>query len=361
MDNQIQTLENETPEIQLTNEDKKKIEQIKSQINVQDSQTIIQYGVGAQSKISEFSDQVLNDIKSKDSGFAGEILSNLMIKVKDLDIESYSGEKGFLSKIPVIGSLMDSSKKFMAKYDSVSVQIDKIIDELHKARISLLNDISLMDKLYQKNLEYFKDLNMYIIAGEEKLKEFQEKVLPEMKQKVESSNDPVEAQRFQDLSQMVNRFEKKLHDLKLSKMLSLQTGPQIRLIQNGNQVLVEKIQSSILNTIPLWKNQIVISLGLARQKKALEIQKDVTSTTNELLSRNSEMLKSGSVEIAKESEKGIVEMETLKKINNNLITTIDETLKIQEEGRQKRKQAEVELVKLETDIKNRLLERKNTL
>ncbi|MCB1191533.1 MAG: toxic anion resistance protein [Leptospiraceae bacterium] len=360
METEVQQLPNDTNAIQLSPEDKKKIEHIKSQINIQDSQTVIQYGVGAQSKISEFSEQVLNDIKSKDSGFAGDILSNLMIKVKDLDVESYSTDKSFLSKIPIIGSLMDSSKKFMAKYDTISVQIDKIIDELHKARITLLNDITLMDKLYQKNLEYFKDLNLYILAGEEKLKDLQDNVLPAMKRSVESSNDPVEAQKFQDLSQLVNRFEKKLHDLKLSKMLSLQTGPQIRLIQNGNQVLVEKIQSSILNTIPLWKNQIVISLGLARQKKALEIQREVTATTNELLSRNSEMLKTGSIEIAKESEKGIVEIETLKKINHNLISTIDETLKIQEEGRQKRRQAEVELVKLESDIKNRLLERKNT-
>lgn len=351
-------VENIQSEGELSQREKERIEEIARSINIEDSQNIIQYGVSAQSKVSEFSDQILKEVRTKDVGYSGEILNNLMLKIKELDINSLSEEKGVLSKIPILSSLVSSSKKFLAKYETVSVQIEKIIDELHQARQNLLRDIALLDNLYNKNLEYYKELNLHIIAGEKKLKEFQEKLLPELKAKAEASGKPEDAQKYQDMAQMVNRFEKKIHDLKLSKMLSIQMAPQIRLIQNNNQVLVEKIQSSILNTIPLWKNQIVIAMGLARQKKALEMQKSVTDTTNELLAKNSEMLKTGSVEIARESERGIVELETLKKINTDLIQTIEETLKIQNEGRQKRKAAEMELIKMEGEIKAKLLEAK---
>lgn len=354
----LQTIQDVTVPTQLTPDEQKKVSDISKQININDSQMIIQYGVGAQTKISEFSDHVLSEIKAKDSGYAGEVLTDLMLKVKEVDVESLSTDDSFMSKIPVLGSFVKSTKKFMAKYETLSVQIEKIIDELQKSRMQLLKDITLMDNLYQKNLEYFKELNLYILAGEEKLKELQEKVMPELKAKVEASNDPTETQKYNDFVQMVNRFEKKIHDLKLSKMLSLQTAPQIRLIQNGNQLLVEKIQSSILNTIPLWKNQIVIALGLVRQKKALELQKEVTNTTNDLLTKNAEMLKTGTVEIAKESEKGIVEIDTLKKINSNLLSTIDEVIRIQTEGSQKRKLAEQELQKMESELKSKLLDKR---
>jgi uncharacterized protein YaaN involved in tellurite resistance len=339
-------------------DDQKKIKELASQIKIDDSNSVLEYGSQSQKKISEFSDTILNQIKAKDTGETGEILTNLMLKVKDIDVDSISNEDSFISKIPLLGSLVKSSQKFIASYETISVQIEKIIDELHKSRMNMLKDIALFDQLYQKNLEYFKELNQYILAGELKLNELKENELPKLKTKSESSSDPVDAQKYQDYVQMLNRFEKKIHDLKLTKMLSLQTGPQIRLIQNSNMVLAEKIQSSIINTIPLWKNQMVIAIGLLRQKKALNVQKEVTSVTNELLQKNSEMLKTGSIEIAKESEKGILEIETLKKINSDLITTLDETLKIQTEGKQKRQAVEQELVKMEDEIKTKLMKAK---
>ncbi|HMV42306.1 MAG TPA: toxic anion resistance protein [Leptospiraceae bacterium] len=348
---QVESIEN------LPKEDQQKIIDLAKQINIEDTQSVLQYGSQSQKKISEFSDQILNQIRAKDAGETGKILTDLMLKVKEMDVESLSDEDSFISKIPLIGSLVKSSQKFIAQYDTLSEQIEKIIDELHKSRMILLKDITLFDTMYAKNLDYFKELNQYILAGEMKLAELKEKELPKYKEKAEKSNDPVDAQKYQDYMQLLNRFEKKLHDLKLTKMLSLQTGPQIRLIQNSNQVLVEKIQSSIINTIPLWKNQLVIAIGLLRQKKALGVQKEVTSVTNELLSKNSEMLKQGTIEVAKEAEKGILEIETLKKINTDLIFTLDETLKIQTEGRQKRQAVEVELAKMEEEIKDKL---KNT-
>lgn len=339
----------------LNDEEKKKVEEIRSSFNVDDSQEIIQFGVGAQSKISGFADNILDQIRAKDAGYAGEVLTELMLKVKEIDVDSLS-DGSFVSKIPIIGSIVDSAKKFAARFQKLSTEIENIIDELTKARMQLLKDVTLFDNLYEKNLEYLKELDLYIIAGQMKIKDIQEKVLPELKAKADASGDPVDAQKYQDMNQMLNRFEKKIHDLKLSRMVSIQTSPQIRLIQNNNQVLVEKIQSSILNTIPLWKNQIIIAIGIFRQKKALKLQKEVTDTTNQLLSKNAEMLKDSTIEVAKESERGIVDIETLKKVNNDLISTIAETLKIQQEGKLKRQQAEVELSQLENDLKKKLTE-----
>ncbi len=340
---------------ELDEKDRADIERIANSIDIKDSQMVLQFGSGAQTNISEFSNSVLEDIRSKDAGFAGEILRSLMEKVKELKVDSISSEKSLVSKIPLLGSLVNSIERFMDKYDKLSTQIEEIIDELQKARIGLLKDITLLDNLYEKNLEYFHELTKYILAGEKKLHEFQNTLLPSMKEKATASQDPLTVQEYHDMEQMLNRFEKKLHDLKLSKTLSLQTAPQIRLIQSSNHVLVEKIQSSILNTIPLWKNQIVITISLFRQKKALELQKEVSKTTNDLLERNAEMLKTGTLEIAKESEKGIVEVETLKSINKKLIETIDETIKIQAEGRQKRALAEKELQTIENEIKAKIL------
>lgn len=343
---------------ELAPEDQQKVMQIAKEIVIDDSQAVIQYGVGAQKNISEFADQVLSEIQTKDTGETGKILTDLMYKIKDLNVESLSTEESFLEKIPFIGSLVRSGEKFFDQYESVSTHIEKIIDELHSSRMQLIKDITLFDNMYKKNIDYFRELNHYILAGEIKLKELREKDIPALHKKSEASGDPADAQKYQDFVNMVNRFEKKLHDLRLSKTLSLQTGPQIRLIQNSNQVLVEKIQSSIMNTIPLWKNQIVIAMGLMRQKKALEAQKEVTDVTNQLLTKNSEMLKSGTTEIAKESERGIIELDTLKKINNDLISTIDETIKIQEDGKRKRADAEVELGRMEDELKAKLLEMK---
>lgn len=335
-------------------EEKQQIDEIKGQIDLGDSQAVIIYGVGAQKEISNFSDNILNQVRAKDTGHVGSLLTDLVINIKDLKVDNLSSGGSFLSNIPIIGDMVNSAKKFVGQYEKMSVKIENIVEELDKARMTLLKDITLLDNLYEKNIDYLKKLDLYIAAGQLKLKEVQEKMLPELKAKAESSKDAIEAQKYQDIVQAANRFEKKLHDLKLSRIVSIQTGPQIRLIQNGDQTLVEKIQSSIINTIPLWKNQIVIAISLFRQDKALKLQKEVSETTNELLQKNAELLKQGTVEVAKESEKGIVEIETLKKVNSELISTLEETIKIQQEGRNKRQAAEGELVKIEKDLKDKL-------
>ncbi len=339
----------------LTEEQRRRLDEIISTIDIEDSQFILQYGVGAQSQIAGFADNIVNEVRSKDSGYVGDILTDLMMKVKELDVDGVSPGKSFISKFPIIGSLVNNTQKFAARYQKLSTEIEKIVDELDKSKMQLLKDITLLDYLFDKNLEYLGSLNYYIMAGTLKLKEINEKLIPEMQIKAKGTNDPVDAQKLNDTIQMANRFEKKIHDLKLSRMVSLQTAPQIRLIQNNNQVLVEKIQSSILNTIPLWKNQIVIAISLIKQKNALAVQKEVTDTTNTLLQKNAEMLKTSSVDLARETERGVVDIETLKKVNIDLIDTIDETLNIQKEGRLKRQQAEEELVAIEKELKKKLI------
>jgi len=355
----VQEIKKEVSINDLTGDQKQKVEQIMAQIDVNDSNGIIQYGVGAQTNISNFADSILEQVKAKDAGDAGAVLTDLMLTVKKIDVDSLANES-MMSKIPLLGNLFAGAKKFVAQYQSIEHHIEEITDEMTKARMQLLKDVTLLDSLYEKNKEYLTELDIFILAGELKLKELQEKTLPEVKAKAEASKDTLDAQKVQDLSQMINRFEKKIYDLKLSRMIAIQSLPQVRLIQNNDQLLVEKIQSSILNTIPLWKNQVVIAISLFRQKKALEMQKEVSETTNELLTKNSELLKTSSIEVAKESEKGIVEIETLKKVHDNLIATIDETLKIQAEGKTKRAQAEVELQKLENDLKNKLAQVKES-
>ena len=334
-------------------QEKEKALGIANGINIDDSQGIIQYGVSAQSKIAGFADTILSQVRNKDSGYVGEVLGDLVRKVKDLRIgELKSG--GALGNLPIIGGLVNSFRKFISKYEKISVQIERVVQDLDRAKMDLLKDIALLDSLYQKNGEYLKELDIYIAAGQFKLQELKEQVLPQLQQKAQESDDPADAQKLQDFNQAFTRFEKKLHDLKLSRMVSIQTSPQIRLIQSNDQTLVEKIQSSIMTTIPLWKNQIVIAISLFRQKKALKLQREVSNTTNDLLSRNAEMLKQGSIDVAKESERGIVDMETLKKVNGDLIETIEETLRIQAEGKAKRVEAEKELAQLEGDLKTRL-------
>ncbi len=359
MESAVQGLEQELKVEELTPEEKKRVDEILSQFDINDSQGVIQYGVGAQSNISNFADSILSQVKAKDTGEVGSTLTDLMLTVKGLDVESLN-EESFLSKIPLLGNLVSGAKKFVAQYQSIEHHIEEITDELTKSRMLLLKDVTLLDNLYDKNKEYLKELDFYILAGGIKLKELQEKTLPELKAAAEKSADTLDAQKVQDLTQMINRFEKKIYDLKLSRMVSIQTLPQVRLIQNNDQLLVEKIQSSILNTIPLWKNQVVIAISLFRQKKALKVQQEVNEATNDLLSKNADLLKDSSLQIARESEKGIVEIDTLKKVHENLISTIDETIKIQAEGRVKRQEAEVELNKIEDELKQKLIQVKES-
>lgn len=337
----------------LSPEKKQKAQEIARQIDLEDTSAVTQFGVGAQKKIADFADTVLSEIRAKDAGYVGETLTSLVVNIKDVGVDKLT-DKGFSKGVPVLKRMVRSIRKLTARYNKISTQIEKITASLEEARMNLLKDITLLDKLYGKNEEYLGDLDIYIAAGQLKLEEGRNTVLPELQKKARETGDSLDAQRFQDFSQFLNRFEKKLHDLKLSRMISIQTGPQIRLIQNNNQTLVEKIQSSILTAIPLWKNQIIIAISLFRQQKVLELQKEVTKTTNELLEKNAQMLKTGSIETAKESERGIVEIETLRKVNADLISTIEETLRIQEEGRVKRRAAETELVKLEDELKTKL-------
>lgn len=342
----------------LSHEEQQKVTEVKNAIDITDSQAILQYGIQAQSNISSFSDTVLSQIRAKDSGHVGDVLNELMVKVNELNVDSLGQNEGVFSRM--FGGVKSKAKKFVGQYEKLSVHIDRIINELEKARMQLLKDITLLDGLYDKNIEYMHELDVYILAGSLKLSELNEKIIPELKKKAQESNDPVDAQRVKDMLSLANRFEKKLHDLKLSRMIAIQTAPQIRLIQSNDQVLVEKIQSSILNTIPLWKNQLIIAITLFRQEKALKLQSEVNRTTNELLTKNSELLKTSSIEVAKESERGIVEIETLKKVNSDLIETIEETIRIQQEGKEKRLQAEVELKNMENELKQKLMEVKDS-
>lgn len=343
----------------LTPEELARVEQIRSQINLDDSQAIVTYGVGAQREISSFADTILSEIRNKDSGYVGGIMTDLLSHIKKVDVNGLEVKDGFLSRIPILSAFFNRVKRFIAGYEKLSVQIEKITDQLDNARMQLLRDITLLDNMFVKNQDYRKNLEAYIAAGQLKIREIQTTTLPALKTKADETKDPLDAQRYNDYNQILNRFEKKVYDLNLSRVISIQTAPQLRLIQNGNQVLVEKIQSSILNTIPLWKNQMVIAITLLRQRGSLELQKEVTKTTNELLTKNSQLLKEGTIEIAKESERGIVEIETLKKVNTDLISTIEETLKIQADGSAKRRQAEGELVRLENDLKDKLLSLKS--
>ena len=338
----------------LSPEDRKRIDEIKDNIDLVNSQTALQFGINAQRDIAEFSDNILSNIRSKDSGYIGDLLSNLVVKVKSFDIED-NKKSSFVKKIPIIGSLVGNAKSMMAEYDKLSVQVDKIQGELDKARMTMLKDIVMFDNMYERNLEYFKELQLYIKAGEEKIIELQEKTIPKLRMEAMNSQNQMAVQVVSDFENAVSRFEKKIHDLKLSKTIAIQTAPQIRLIQNNDKVLVDKVQSAIYNTIPLWKSQIVIALGLAKQQKVLQMQREITDTTNELLRRNAEMLKQNTIETAKETERGIVDIETVKKVNEDLISTIEETITIQKEGRERRKLAETELMEIEDRLKQTLL------
>ena len=338
---------------ELSPEQRVRVEEVKNSIDLIDSQAVLQYGVGAQRNISSFSDNILTQVRSKDSGYVGELMSDLVLKVKEVDVDGL--DEGFLDKLPFLKNASRAVKKFMQRYEKLEVQIDRIEQQLDQARMQMLKDITMFDGLYEKNLEYFRELQIYIAAGEEKLKELQEITLPQLHAEATAKGDAMSAQVVRDFEDTVNRFEKKIHDLKLSKAVAIQTAPQIRLIQNNDKMLVDKIQTAILSTIPLWKSQIVIALGLHRQESVLKMQRSVSDATNTLLTKNAELLRQNSTKVARESERGIVDLQTLKKVNADLISTIEETIKIQQEGRAARQNAETELLSIEQKLKEALL------
>ena len=337
----------------LTSEEKKAIDEFNSKIDVSDSTQVLQYGAAAQNKISEFSDTVLDGVKTKNTGDVGELLANLVSEIKSFDSSVGIEPKGLFK---VFHSVKKEFDKLIAKYNKIEGNIDTIEKSLEANKLQLLKDVSIFDGMYEKNLEYFKEISLYIIAGDKKIEELRNNVLPELKKKAEESGDQIDAQKVQDMENMINRFEKKIYDLKTTRIISIQMAPQIRLLQNNDAELVEKIQSSITNTIPLWKNQMVLALGISNAKKALKEQQAVSNLTNDMLKKNSETLKQGSIDIARESERAIVDVETLKKTNKDLIDTLTEVIKIHEEGREKRHEAEKELAGIEKELKEKLLE-----
>jgi len=336
-----------------------KAKAIAAAFDIEKPQSIIDFGSAAQKGIGDFSAGLLENVRAKDTGFVGDILTNLMIKVKDTNVEGLTAD-GALAKLPIIGPLFDAVRHWAAKFEKINSEIEDIEDQLDAAQRSLTKDVVMFDQLFAQNKKFFDDLNIYIAAGEMKLEELRTVTLPEFQAHAKETQDPMDAQRVNDLQSLIERFDKKVHNLKLSRTIAIQTAPQIRIIQANNQVLVDKIQSSIMTTLPLWRSQIVIGVGLARQERALEMQKQVDETTNELLTKNSEMLKQGSIEIAKQNERGIVDIETLRKVNEDLITTIDETLRIQKEGREKRAAVESELAVLEKDLRDKVVEAANS-
>ena len=341
----------------LTPAELEKVRSIKDGIDFMNSSMPLTYGAPAQKEIAQFSDSILAKVRSKDSGEVGVLLNDLVGKVKGFDVTKKSG--GFLSNLPIIGSLVNKADDIMQGYEKLSTQVEKIQSGLENSKTKMMEDVVMFDTLYQKNLSYFKDLQLYIRAGEEKLDEMRNVTLPKLRAQASESGDPMAVQVVSDFEQSVDRFEKKIHDLKLSKTLAIQTAPQIRLIQNNDRVLIDRVQSAIYHTIPLWKNQMVIALGLTRQKEVIELQRAVTDATHDLLKRNAEMLKQNSIDTAKANERGIVDIETVKKVNEDLISTIEETLRIQYEGRQKRQAAEKELVAIEGRLKDALLKNAN--
>ena len=330
-----------------------KVQSIKDGINFMDSSMPLSFGAPAQKEIAQFSDSILAKVRAKDSGEVGVLLNDLVGKVRSFDVTKKNDS--FLSKVPFFGSLVNKAEDIMQGYEKLSTQVEKIQAGLENSKVKMLEDVVMFDTLYQKNLSYFKDLQLYIRAGEEKLDEMRTITLPKLRAQASESGDPMAVQVVSDFEQSVDRFEKKIHDLKISKTLAIQTAPQIRLIQNNDRVLIDRVQSAIYHTIPLWKNQMVIALGLTRQKEVIELQRAVTDATNDLLKRNAEMLKQNSIDTAKANERGIVDIETVKKVNEDLISTIEETLRIQHEGRQKRQAAEKELLAIEGRLKDTLL------
>lgn len=337
----------------LSPEEQKLVDDFAKTIDLTNTQQILQYGSGCQKKIADFSDTALSNVRTKDMGEIGEMLAGVVAELKDFDDDE---TKGFLGIFKKSSNKLSSIK---AKYDKAEVNVAKISEALEQHQVTLLKDIAVLDKLYEINLNYFKELSMYILAGKQKLKEAQEVELPQYIAKAEQSGLPEDAQFARDFSEMCARFDKKIHDLELTRMVALQMAPQIRLIQGNNVVMSDKIQSTLVNTIPLWKSQMVIAIGLSHSTEAAAAQRAVSDMTNEMLKRNAEALKLATVETAKESERGIVDIEALQTTNQTLISTLDEVMKIQQDGREKRAAAESELQRIENEMKQKLLEISN--
>ena len=335
----------------LTPAEQQMVNEFAAKIDIENTNQILQYGAGTQKKMADFSDTALENVKMQDLGEIGDLITNVVGELRDFDAQDDGGRFfGFFKKQ---SSKIENLKN---KYDNAEVSIEKITDSLQQHQVRLLKDSAMLDKMYEQNLNYFKELTMYILAGKKKLEETRNGKLEELKNKAMMSGLPEDAQAARDLDEKCNRFEKKLHDLELTRTIAMQTAPQIRLIQNNDTVMVEKIQTTIVNTIPLWKSQMVLALGIAHSAEATQAQRQVTDITNELLRKNAEMLHTATVEIAKESERGIVDLETLQKTNADLIQTLDDVMRIQMEGRQKRQAAESEMRRMEDELKRKLLE-----
>ena len=335
----------------LTPAEQQMVNEFAAKIDIENTNQILQYGAGTQKKMADFSDTALENVKMQDLGEIGDLITNVVGELRDFDAQDDGGRFfGFFKKQ---SSKIENLKN---KYDKAEVSIEKITDSLQQHQVRLLKDSAMLDKMYEQNLNYFKELTMYILAGKKKLEETRNGKLAELKNKAMMSGLPEDAQAARDLDEKCNRFEKKLHDLELTRTIAMQTAPQIRLIQNNDTVMVEKIQTTIVNTIPLWKSQMVLALGIAHSAEATQAQRQVTDITNELLRKNAEMLHTATVEIAKDSERGIVDLETLQKTNADLIQTLDDVMRIQMEGRQKRQAAESEIRRMEDELKRKLLE-----
>lgn len=336
---------------ELSPQERQQVAQFASQIDLNNSQMILQYGAGTQKKMADFSESALKNVRTKDMGEVGDLLSSVVVELKSFDVEEE--EKGIKGLFKRSSNRLTAMK---AKYDKAEVNVNKICDVLEGHQVQLLKDIAMLDKMYDTNLTYFKELSMYILAGKERLQEVRDGELQQLIQKAQASGLPEDAQAARDLEDKCTRFEKKLYDLELTRTISIQTAPQIRLVQNNDTMMAEKIQSTIVNTIPLWKSQMVLALGIAHSTQAAKAQREVSDMTNELLKKNAATLKTASIETAKESERGIVELETLKNTNETLISTLDEVMQIQKDGRQKRQDAEVEIQRLENELKEKLLQ-----
>ena len=334
----------------LTPEEQKMVNDFAAKIDIENTNQILQYGAGTQKKMADFSDTALENVKTQDLGEIGELISNVVGELKDFDVQEEGKFFGFFRKQT---SKIENLKN---KYDKAQANVEKITDSLQQHQVRLMKDSAMLDKMYEQNLNYFKELTMYILAGKKKLEETRNGKLAEMKNKAALSGLPEDAQAARDLDEKCSRFEKKLHDLELTRTIAMQTAPQIRLIQNNDTVMVEKIQTTIVNTIPLWKSQMVLALGIAHSAEAAQAQRQVTDITNELLRKNAETLHMATVETAKESERGIVDLETLQKTNADLIQTLDDVMRIQMEDRQKRQAAEMEMHRMEEELKRKLLE-----
>lgn len=341
----------EFTEANLTEEERKMVDEFSEKIDIRNSQAVLQYGVGTQKKLADFSEAALKNVRTKDLGEVGDMLSGLVTELKSFEIdENEKGLKGIFKK------QANKTTAMKAKYAKAEVNVNNVSQALENHQQTLLKDVALLDKMYDVNLSYFKELSMYILAGKKKLEQVRATELKEAIDKAQRSNLPEDAQAAKDLEDRCERFEKKIHDLELTRVIALQTAPQIRLVQNNDTLMAEKIQSTIVNTIPLWKSQMVLALGIEHSTQAAKAEREVTDMTNQLLKKNAEILKTATIETAKESERGIVDIETLKHTNESLITTFDEVMKIQSEGREQRRAAEEEMLRIENELKQKLLE-----